>query len=58
MPLELMAAGVDRCGGGKYAWKTLNRWEDVEQAYSYWAKKVRWRASKIREDAGCQQLEE
>ena len=53
-----MAAGVDRCDGGKYAWKALNRWEDVEQAYSYWAKKVRWRASKIREDAGCQKLEE
>ena len=34
-----MAAGVDRCDGGKYAWKALNRWEDVKQAYSNWAKK-------------------
>lgn len=53
-----MAAGVDRCDGGKYAWKALNRWEDVKQAYSNWAKKVRWRACRIREDAGCQKPEE
>jgi hypothetical protein len=51
---ELLGAGVDRRGGGKYAWKPLNRWEDVEQAYSYWAKKVRWRACMMRADTGCQ----
>ena len=51
---ELLAAGVDRRGGGKYAWKPLNRWEDVEQAMTYWAKKVRWRACMLRGDEGCQ----
>lgn len=55
---ELLGAGVDRRGGGKYAWKPLNRWEDVEQAYSYWAKKVRWRACVLRGEAGCQKPSE
>ena len=50
---ELLGAGVDRRGGGKYAWKALNRWEDVEQSYSYWAKKFRWRACMMRGDVGC-----
>ncbi len=45
---ELLAAAVDRRGGGKYAWKALNRWEDFEQASDYWAKKFRWRACKLR----------
>jgi hypothetical protein len=51
---ELLAAGVDRRGGGKYAWKPLNRWEDVVQAYGYWAKKIRWRACMMRGDTGCE----
>jgi hypothetical protein len=51
---ELLAAGVDRRGGGKYFWKALNRWEDVEQAYSYWAKKFAWRACLLRGDANCE----
>ena len=55
---ELLGAGVDRRGGGKYAWKALNRWEDVEQAYGYWAKKFRWRACTLREGAGCQKPED
>jgi hypothetical protein len=38
---ELIAAAVNRRGGGKYAWKPLNRWEDFEQAATYWAKKFR-----------------
>ena len=50
---ELLAAGVDRRGGGKYAWKALNRWEDVEQAYASWAKKMRWRACLLRDDSNC-----
>ncbi|SFI17469.1 DUF3313 domain-containing protein [Nitrosomonas sp. Nm34] len=51
---ELLGAGVDRRGGGKYAWKSLNRWEDVEQAFTYWAKKIRWRACTMRGDAVCE----
>ena len=51
---ELLAAGVDRRGGGKYAWKALNRWEDFEQASDYWAKKFRWRACKTRGEANCE----
>ena len=45
---ELLAAGVDRRGGGKYAWKPLSRWEDAEQASTYWAKKMRWRFCTLR----------
>jgi len=55
---ELIAEGVDRRGGGKYAWKALNRWEDAEAAFTYWAKKFRWRACKLREDANCELPEE
>ncbi len=51
---ELLAAAVDRRGGGKYAWKALSRWEDFEQASDYWAKKFRWRACKLRDDANCE----
>jgi hypothetical protein len=55
---ELLGAGVDRRGGGKYAWKPLRRWEDVEQAMDYWAKKFRWRGCMIRGDAGCTKPED
>ncbi|MDN5940264.1 MAG: DUF3313 domain-containing protein [Nitrospira sp.] len=51
---ELLVAGVDRRGGGKYAWKPINRWEDVEQAYAYWAKKSAWRACNMRDGANCE----
>jgi hypothetical protein len=51
---ELLVAGVDRRGGGKYAWKPLNTWEDVEQACAYWAKKARWRACVLRGDSTCE----
>lgn len=51
---ELLAAGVDRRGGGKYAWKSLKFWEDVEQAYAYWAKKTRWRFCDMRGGSTCE----
>lgn len=51
---ELLAAGVDRRGGGKYAWKPINRWVDVEEAYSYWAKKFAWRACTLRGAVNCE----
>lgn len=50
---EVIAAAVDRRGGGKYAWKALNRWEDAEQAWDYWAKKFRWRACMLRDATNC-----
>ena len=50
---EVIAAGIDRRGGGKYAWKALNRWEDAEAAFDYWAKKIRWRACKMRDGTNC-----
>jgi hypothetical protein len=55
---ELIAAGVDRRGGGKYAWKPISQWVDVENAYSYWAKKVAWRACTMRGDANCEKPED
>jgi hypothetical protein len=51
---ELLAAAVDRRGGGKYAWKALNRWEDAEQAWTYWAKKARYRACLMRGNTNCE----
>jgi hypothetical protein len=51
---ELLGAMVDRRGGGKYFWKSFHRWTDVEAAYSYWAKKTRWRACTMRGDANCE----
>ena len=51
---ELLAAMIDRRGGGKYFWKSFHRWTDVEEAYSYWAKKTRWRACMMRGDADCE----
>ena len=55
---EVLGAAIDRRGGGKYAWKALNRWEDVEAALTYWAKKMRWRLCKSREAAHCVMPEE
>ena len=55
---ELLAAAVDRRGGGKYAWKSFNQWADVEQSYTYWAKKMRWRACEMRGGARCEKPEE
>ena len=55
---DLLAAAVDRRGGGKYAWKALNRWVDFEAASAYWAKKFRWRACTMRGDAKCEMPEE
>ena len=51
---ELLGAAVDRRGGGKYAWKALNKWEDFEAAPTYWAKKFRWRACTLRDEAKCE----
>lgn len=55
---ELLAEMVDRRGGGKYFWKSMTRWGDVEEAFTYWAKKARWRACTLRGDANCEMPKE
>jgi hypothetical protein len=55
---DVLAAAVDRRGGGKYAWKALHRWEDFEAAATYWAKKFRWRACTLRGEATCEEPKE
>jgi Protein of unknown function (DUF3313) len=55
---ELIAEGVDRRGGGKYFYKAFHRWEDAEAAFTYWAKKFRWRACTLRGDDKCEMPEE
>jgi hypothetical protein len=32
----------------------MHRWGDVEEAYTYWAKKSAWRACMMRGDATCE----
>jgi hypothetical protein len=52
----LMFAAVDRRGGGKYLLKNrFDRWADVEEAFSYWAKKVRWRLCEQRGGVNCEE---
>jgi len=40
---ELLAAAVDRRGGTKSISGVTNSWHDVEEAFRFWAEKVRWR---------------
>jgi len=55
----LMVAAVDRRGGGKYILKNrFDRWADVEEAYSYWAQKTRWRLCVQRGGANCEEPDE
>jgi len=54
---ELLAAAVDRRGGGKYATKGFARWADVEEAFAYWAKQARWRLCLQRNGTNCQKPE-
>ncbi len=55
----LLFAVVDRRGGGKYLLKNrFDRWADVEEAFSYWAKKLRWRLCMQRGDANCEEPSE
>jgi hypothetical protein len=49
----LLAAAVDRRGGTKTLSGVTNSWNDVEDAYRYWAEKVRWRACLLRGGENC-----
>ena len=55
----LLFAAVDRRGGGKYLLKNrFDRWSDVEEAFSYWAQKTRWRLCVQRGEAKCEEPDE
>ena len=49
----LLAAAVDRRGGTKNIMGVTNSWNDVEEAFRYWAEKVRWRACLLRGGENC-----
>ena len=50
---EVLGAAVDRRGGGKYVTKGFQKWTDVEEAFTYWAKQIRWRLCLGRGVPGC-----
>jgi hypothetical protein len=53
----LLAAAVDRRGGTKNIMGVTNSWNDVEEAFRYWAEKVRWRACLLRGGENCMEPE-
>jgi hypothetical protein len=51
---ELVGAGVDRRVGGKsVTGAPADSWDDVRQAYRYWATQLRYRLCTERGDSGC-----
>lgn len=55
---ELLMAGVDRRAGTKSLSGSTNSWSDVEEAYQYWAKKLKYRLCRERGEMGCIKPEE
>ena len=49
----LLVAAVDRRGGTKSLSGVTNSWNDVEEAYRFWAEKVRYRLCQSRLGTGC-----
>ena len=49
----LLLAAVDRRGGTKSLSGVTNSWNDVEEAYRFWAEKVRYRACQWRGGMNC-----
>ena len=49
----LLVAAVDRRGGTKSLSGVTNSWNDVEEAYRFWAEKVRYRACQWRGGVIC-----
>jgi Protein of unknown function (DUF3313) len=49
----LLVAAVDRRGGTKSLSGVTNSWNDVEEAYRFWAEKVRYRACQWRGGIHC-----
>ena len=54
----VLIAAVDRRGGTKNISGVTSEWNDVEQAYIYWAEKTRWRLCTVRGDENCVEPEE
>jgi len=50
---ELLAAAVDRRGGTKSLSGVTESWHDVEEAFRFWAEKLRWRLCMERGGANC-----
>jgi len=49
----LLVAAVDRRGGTKSLSGVTNSWNDVEQAYRFWAEKLRYRLCQWRGGSNC-----
>ncbi|MGH7180813.1 MAG: DUF3313 domain-containing protein [Nitrospiraceae bacterium] len=49
----LLVAAVDRRGGTKSLSGVTNSWNDVEEAYRFWAEKTRYRLCQFRSGMGC-----
>ena len=49
----LLLAAVDRRGGTKSLRGVTNSWNDVEEAYRYWAEKARYRLCQWRGGMNC-----
>jgi len=49
----ILMAAVDRRGGTKSLSGVTNSWNDVEEAYRFWAEKVRYRACQWRGGMNC-----
>jgi hypothetical protein len=45
----LLAAAIDRRAGTKNISGATNEWGDIEEAYTFWSKKMRWRLCTLRE---------
>ena len=50
---ELLIAAIDRRAGTKSISGSTNEWGDIEDAYQYWADKVRWRLCQLRKGSNC-----
>ena len=50
---QLLAAAVDRRGGTKSLSGVTNSWNDVEEAFRYWAEKTRYRLCQKRGGTNC-----
>lgn len=49
----ILAESVDRRGGTKSLSGVTNSWNDVEEAYRFWAEKLRYRLCQVRGDSDC-----
>ncbi|MEO8325304.1 MAG: DUF3313 domain-containing protein [Nitrospirota bacterium] len=50
---ELLLAAADRRAGGKRLRGATSSWDDVEEAYRFWAEQGRWRLCKLRGGTAC-----